>query len=52
MALAAYGACAVTRTCSRLAFKKRGRSMQASDLSEQVEVAFFTLFGERAEGKL
>lgn len=44
LALAAFGGSSVTRECSRLAFKKRGRSLQASDLTEEVEVAFGNLF--------
>ncbi|KAH7027360.1 Ribokinase-like protein [Microdochium trichocladiopsis] len=44
--LAAFGGAAITRECSRLAFEKHGRSLQASDLTEQVHVAFMTLFGE------
>jgi hypothetical protein len=36
----------MTQECSRLAFAKRGRSLQASDLTEEVHAAFMTLFGE------
>lgn len=43
LALAAFGGSSITRECSRLAFEKRGRSLQASDLTEQVEVAFSNL---------
>ena len=50
--LAAYGGSAITRECSRLAFKKRGRALQASDLTEEVEVAFNTLIGEPTDSKL
>ena len=32
--------------CSRLAFAKRGRSLQASDLTEEVHTAFLNVFGE------
>jgi ATP-dependent NAD(P)H-hydrate dehydratase len=32
--------------CSRLAFEKAGRSLQASDLTEEVHVAFKNLFEE------
>ncbi|KAI1156161.1 H-hydrate dehydratase [Nemania diffusa] len=46
LGLAAFGGAAVTRECSRLAFEKHGRSLQASDLTEQVHVAFMNLFGE------
>ena len=52
MKLAAYGACAVTRTCSKMAFDKHGRALQASDLSAEVPEAFHSLFGERTEVKL
>jgi len=44
-ALSAFGAAAVTRTCSRLAFEKKGRALQALDLSVEVPVAFDLLFG-------
>lgn len=50
--LAAWGGSVLTRECSRLAFKRFGRSMQASDLTEQVGVAFETLLGEKEESKL
>lgn len=32
--------------CSRLAFAKKGRSLQASDLTDEVHTAFLNLFGE------
>ncbi|KAK1623607.1 Ribokinase-like protein [Colletotrichum phormii] len=44
--LAAFGGCAITRECSRRAFLKKGRSLQASDLTDEVHGAFMTLFGE------
>ncbi|KAL7788236.1 Ribokinase-like protein [Trichoderma ceciliae] len=44
--LAAFGGSAVTRECSRLAFLKQGRSLQASDLTDEVHAAFTGLFGE------
>lgn len=50
--LAAWGGSAITRECSRLAFMKRGRSLQASDLTDEVPVAFETLIGEKEESKL
>ncbi|KAF8251978.1 Ribokinase-like protein [Wilcoxina mikolae CBS 423.85] len=43
--LSAYGAAAITRTCSRLAFEKMKRSVQASDLSSEVPTAFDILLG-------
>ena len=46
-ALAAFGGSSLTRECSRLAFAKHGRSLQASDLTEQVAVAFTNLFEDR-----
>ncbi|KAK7423292.1 hypothetical protein QQX98_001082 [Neonectria punicea] len=46
MGLAAFGGSAITRECSRLAFAKKGRSLQASDLTEEVHTAFMNLFGE------
>ena len=49
--LAAWGGAAITRECSRKAFETRGRSLQASDLTEEVEGAFLRLVGEPdAEG--
>lgn len=50
--LAAWGGSAITRECSRLAFMKHGRALQASDLTEEVPVAFDTLIGEKEESKL
>ncbi|POR31283.1 ATP-dependent (S)-NAD(P)H-hydrate dehydratase [Tolypocladium paradoxum] len=46
MGLAAFGGSAITRECSRLAFLKKGRSLQASDLTDEVHNAFMGLFGE------
>lgn len=46
LALAAYGGSAITRECSRLAFKERGRSLQAGDLTEHVHEAFLNVIGE------
>ena len=50
--LAAWGGAAITRECSRLAFREKGRSMQASDVGEMVPKAFETLIGEKEESKL
>ena len=50
--LAAFGGSCITRECSRLAFQKNGRSLQASDLTEMVPVAFENLIGEKEESKL
>ena len=50
--LCAFGGSCITRECSRLAFRKNGRSLQASDLTEQVPVAFENLIGEKEESKL
>lgn len=47
LALCAYGGSAVTRECSRLAFKAKGRSLQASDLTEHVHTAFLDIIGEK-----
>ncbi|KAM3565325.1 hypothetical protein MY1884_000239 [Beauveria asiatica] len=44
--LAAFGGSAITRECSRIAFSKRGRSLQASDLTDEIHSAFTHLFGE------
>lgn len=46
LSLAAFGGAAVTRECSRLAFEKHGRALQASDLTEQVHTAFLNILGE------
>ncbi|CAD6443404.1 a990cc6e-1d75-49cb-bf21-801470d567d4 [Sclerotinia trifoliorum] len=43
LALAAFGGSSITRECSRLAFAKKGRSLQASDLTEEVYAAFTNL---------
>ncbi|KAF2739235.1 Ribokinase-like protein [Polyplosphaeria fusca] len=51
LALAAYGGSAVTRECSRLAFKDKGRALQASDLTDHVHQAFLNVVGEK-ESKL
>ena len=44
--LVAFGGSAITRECSRLAFMKKGRSLQASDLTDEVQGAFKTVVGE------
>ncbi|KAH7412371.1 Ribokinase-like protein [Cadophora sp. MPI-SDFR-AT-0126] len=44
LALAAFGGSSITRESSRLAFAKKGRSLQASDLTDEVYVAFMNLF--------
>lgn len=44
MTLCAFGAAAVTRWCSRQAFAKKGRALQASDLSNEVATAFVELY--------
>ncbi|KAH6691535.1 YjeF domain-containing protein [Plectosphaerella plurivora] len=49
--LAAYGGSAITRECSRLAFAKKGRSLQASDLTDEVHDAFMNLFGEEDQSE-
>lgn len=46
LALAAWGGSAITRECSRLAFKEMGRSLQAGDLTDHVHEAFLTVIGE------
>lgn len=47
LALAAYGGSAITRECSRLAFKEKGRSLQAGDLTDNVHQAFLNVVGEK-----
>ncbi|KAF1832924.1 YjeF domain-containing protein [Decorospora gaudefroyi] len=49
LALAAYGGSCITRECSKLAFKEKGRSLQASDLTDHVHTAFLNVIGERDE---
>jgi len=43
---AAFGGSAITRECSRRAFAKRQRALQASDLTDEVHESFLTLIGE------
>lgn len=50
LGLAAYAGSAITRECSRLAFKSRGRSLQAGDLTECVHEAFLNVIGENTKG--
>lgn len=47
LAYVAYGGSAITRECSRLAFKEKGRSLQAADLTEHVHTAFLDIIGEK-----
>ncbi|KAJ5232552.1 hypothetical protein N7468_005508 [Penicillium chermesinum] len=44
--LAAWAGSSITRECSRRAFEAKGRSMQASDLTEEVHGSFLRLIGE------
>ncbi|KAG0636084.1 H-hydrate dehydratase [Tuber brumale] len=44
ISLSAFGAAAITRYCSRVAYEKKGRALQASDLSVEVGNAFKYLF--------
>ncbi|KAL4783986.1 Ribokinase-like protein [Aspergillus varians] len=44
--LVAWAGSAITRECSRRAFKAKGRSMQASDLTDEVHGSFLELIGE------
>lgn len=44
--LAAWAGSGLTRECSRRAFEAKGRSMQASDLTDEVHGAFLRLIGE------
>ncbi|KAI9857318.1 MAG: hypothetical protein M1824_004868 [Vezdaea acicularis] len=50
--VAVWAGSALTRECSRRAYVKRGRSLQASDLTEEVHGAFLDVFGEREESAL
>lgn len=49
LALVAYGGSALTRECSRLAYKDKGRSLQAADLTEHVHSAFLDIIGEKTK---
>ena len=44
--LAAYAASTTTRTASKLTFAKKKRSMQTTDLLEEVGAAFEATFGD------
>ncbi|TPX25074.1 hypothetical protein DIZ76_010523 [Coccidioides immitis] len=52
MLLAAWAGSTITRECSRRAFLAKGRSMQASDLTDEVHGAFLDLIGEPEGSKL
>lgn len=47
LALAAFAGSAITRECSKLAFKEKGRSLQAGDLTEHVHESFLNVIGEK-----
>lgn len=49
LGLAAFGGAVITRECSRLAFEKKGRSLQASDLTDEIHTAFLNVIGEPTE---
>lgn len=49
--LAAFAGSGMTRECSRRAFKIKKRSLQASDLTDQVQDSFLSLIGEPAGSK-
>ncbi|KAL2834301.1 Ribokinase-like protein [Aspergillus cavernicola] len=50
--LIAWVGSAITRESSRRAFKAKGRSMQASDLTDEVHESFLTLIGEPEGSKV
>ncbi|KAL4914713.1 Ribokinase-like protein [Aspergillus aurantiobrunneus] len=50
--LVAWAGSAITRECSHRAFKAKGRSMQASDLTDEVHESFLTLIGEPEGSKM
>jgi ATP-dependent NAD(P)H-hydrate dehydratase len=50
--VAAFAGSAITRECSRRAFAKRGRSLQAGDLTDEIHQAFLALIGEPEAPKL
>ena len=43
--LSCYAGCTITRECSRLGFKAKGRAMQTTDLNDRVGEVFAKLFG-------
>ncbi|XP_067041769.1 ATP-dependent (S)-NAD(P)H-hydrate dehydratase-like [Acropora muricata] len=45
--VAAFGACALTRTCNRLAFAKYKRNMTTTDMIAEIHDAFELLFPEK-----
>lgn len=45
---AAWAGSAITRECSRRAFEKTGRSLQASDLTDEVHGSFLSIIGDAA----
>ncbi|KAJ9615660.1 hypothetical protein H2200_001736 [Cladophialophora chaetospira] len=47
---AAFGGSAITRECSRRAFAKYQRALQAADLTDEVHTSFLTLIGEPTPG--
>lgn len=49
--LVAWASSSITRECSRRAFEAKGRSMQASDLTDEVHSSFLRLIGEPEESK-
>lgn len=44
--VAAFAGSAITRECSRRAFAKKARALQASDLTDEVHESFLALIGE------
>lgn len=44
--IAAFAGSAITRECSRRAFEKKARALQASDLTDEVHDSFLALIGE------
>ncbi|PWY73703.1 Ribokinase-like protein [Aspergillus heteromorphus CBS 117.55] len=50
--LAAFAGSSITRECSRRAFLAKGRSMQASDLTDEVHESFLKLIGEPEASKM
>ena len=45
--VAAFGACALTRTCNRMAFAKYKRNMTTTDMIAEIHDAFELLFPEK-----
>ena len=50
--LAAWGACSVTRDCSKRAFQKYGRAMLTSHMLEEIGPSYDEFMGTTRENKI